>query len=107
MMQLYFRVYPLFTVAPECFRPAPRVDSAVVRLTPVKDVPIIPEEHDDFSALIKQAFSQRRKTLKNTLRGFYNTDQLHAAGIDPGRRPQELSIDEYVSLFRQAHNQRV
>ena len=105
MMQLYFRIYPLFTVAPECFRPAPRVDSAVVRLTPVEDVPITPEEHDDFAALIKQAFSQRRKTLKNTLRGFYDTDQLHAAGIDPGRRPQELSIDEYVSLFRQARNQ--
>ena len=100
MMQLYFRITPLLAVAPHCFRPAPKVDSAVVRLKPVEDLPLGPGEHDAFAALVKQAFSQRRKTLKNTLKGVCDSASLHAAGIDPGKRPQELSKHDYVNLFR-------
>jgi len=101
MMQLHFKVKPLFTVAPQCFRPVPKVESAVLSLTPVGELPITPEQQADFSALIKQAFSQRRKTLKNTLRGLFDASQLKAAGIDPGKRAQELSISEFIKLFRQ------
>ncbi len=104
MMQLYFKISPLFLVAPQCFRPVPRVESAVVRLTPVTDLPISPDEHESFAGLIKQAFSQRRKTLKNTLKGLYDPDEIKAAGVDPGKRPQEMSISDYISLFRQSAN---
>ena len=100
MMQLYFKITPLISVAPHCFRPAPKVESAVVRLIPAKDLPLDPDEHDAFAALVKQAFSQRRKTLKNTLKGVCDSASLHAAGIDPGRRPQELSKHDYVNLFK-------
>ena len=100
MMQLFFNIKPLFTVGPRCFRPAPRVDSAVLRLTPRPEVQISPQELDGFSALVKQAFSQRRKTLRNTLRGLREPGQMLAAGIDPGMRAQELSIDDYVRLYR-------
>lgn len=101
MMQLYFKISPLFQVAPQSFRPVPKVESAVVRLTPVADLLIGPDEHDLFASLVRQAFSQRRKTLKNTLKGIYDTDQMEAAGVDPGKRPQEISISDYISLFRQ------
>jgi len=103
MMQLYFRISPLFTVAPQCFRPVPRVESAIVRLVPKSSIAIGDDEHDAFAALVRQAFSQRRKTLKNTLKGFCDSDQIDAAGIDPGKRPQELTVDDYIKLFRQIH----
>jgi 16S rRNA (adenine1518-N6/adenine1519-N6)-dimethyltransferase len=61
------------------------------------------DEHDAFATLVRQAFSQRRKTLKNTLRDLCNTEQIDTAGIDPGKRPQELSVDDYIRLFRQIH----
>jgi len=103
MMQLYFRISPLFTVAPQCFRPVPRVQSAIVRMVPRTSLAITNDEHDAFAALVRQAFSQRRKTLKNTLRGLCDSGQIDAAGIDPGKRPQELGVEDYISLFRQLH----
>lgn len=103
MMQLYFRITPLFMVAPQCFRPAPRVQSAIVRLTPRSKIAISANEHDAFAELVRQAFSHRRKTLKNTLKGFCDTAQMDAAGIDPGKRPQELGLNDYIKLFRQLH----
>jgi len=103
MMQLYFRIIPLFTVAPQCFRPVPRVESAIVRLVPKTSPAIGADEHDDFAALVRQAFSQRRKTLKNTLKGFCDADLIESAGINPGKRPQELGVDDYIKLFRQIH----
>ena len=103
MMQLYFRISPLFTVAPQCFRPVPGVESAIIRMVPRTSPAIGQDEHDAFAELVRQAFSQRRKTLKNTLRGLCDTEQIDAAGIDAGKRPQELSVDDYIRLFRQIH----
>ena len=103
MMQLHFRISPLFTVAPQCFRPIPKVESAIIRLAPKSELAIDPDEHDAFEALVRQAFSQRRKTLKNTLKGLCDINQMNAAGIDPGKRPQELGIEDYISLFRQLY----
>jgi 16S rRNA (adenine1518-N6/adenine1519-N6)-dimethyltransferase len=101
MMQLYFNISPLFTVSPQCFRPVPRVESAIIRLQPGTDCPVSAAEHADFESLIKQAFSQRRKTLRNTLKNTCSVAQLEAAGIDPGKRPQELGVNDYITLFRQ------
>lgn len=101
MMQLHFNISPLFSVAPQCFKPAPKVESAVIRLSPCTSLPIDRSQHDAFSALVKQAFSQRRKTLKNTLKNLCDTSQIRAAGIDPGKRPQQLGIDDFIKLFRQ------
>ena len=99
MMQLHFTISPLFTVAADCFRPVPKVESAVVRLTPHPGLPIPPEQYDAFSALVRQAFAHRRKTLKNTLKGLCSPSQMGAVGIDPGKRPQELDIQDYLNLF--------
>lgn len=101
MMQLHFNICPLFTVPPQCFRPAPKVESATIRLQPKTECPVSDNEHADFESLVKQAFSQRRKTLRNTLKNTCTAAQLEAAGIDPGKRPQELGVNDYLALFRQ------
>lgn len=103
MMQLHFRIQPLFNVSPQCFRPVPRVESAIVRLTPKTNVLISADEHNDFSALVRQAFSHRRKTLKNNLKHLCDTVTIDAVGIDHTKRPQELALDDYIRLFRQLH----
>ena len=103
MIQLYFKISPLFTVAPQCFRPVPKVESAIVRLAPKTTLAISHDEHDAFATLVRQAFSQRRKTLKNTLKGICSAEQIDSAGIDPGKRPQELAVEDYIRLFQQLH----
>ncbi len=103
MMQLHFKISPLFTVAPQCFTPRPKVDSAIVRLVPTAELPINSDELETFEALIRQAFSQRRKTLRNTLKGLCDTKQMETAGIDPGKRPQELGVTDYIKLLHQLH----
>lgn len=103
MMQMHFKISPLFIVAPQCFRPVPKVDSAIVRLAPKAKLSINRDQYDAFEALVRQAFSQRRKTLKNTLKSLCDTSQMNAAGIDPGKRPQELDYNDYLNLFRQLH----
>jgi len=101
MMQLHCIISPLFTVAPQCFSPKPKVDSAIVRLVPRAELPISSDKLDTFEALVRQAFSQRRKTLRNTLKGLCDTTQIDAAGIDPGKRPQELGVSDYIKLLHQ------
>jgi 16S rRNA (adenine1518-N6/adenine1519-N6)-dimethyltransferase len=101
MMQLHFNISPLFTVSPQCFRPVPGVESAIIRLQPKTECPVSAAEYAGFEALIRQAFSQRRKTLRNSLKNTCTLVQMEAAGIDPGKRPQELGVNDYINLFRQ------
>ena len=85
----------LFAVAPESFHPPPRVDSTFVRLTRRKLSPELPQSWNE---VLRRAFSSRRKTMANALRGMpVNWD---ACGIDPARRPQTLSPDEFIRLAR-------
>jgi len=94
-------VTALFDVGPGAFKPPPKVWSAVVRL-----VPRAPDfQIDDtalFDRLVTQAFSQRRKTLSNALRGLLDADGIRAAGIDPMLRPERLSAAEFAALARRA-----
>ena len=98
MIQTYFKVTPLFLVPSMAFDPPPKVESAILRLIPdetfsnrVKD----PKAYED---LIRQSFSQRRKTLRNNLKKFCDTDQIIAAGIDPSQRAEELSVEDFLRL---------
>ena len=85
-----------FTVAPEAFRPPPRVESAVVRLLP--DARHRIESPDTFDRLVRQAFSQRRKTIANALKGLAGKEQIAAAGIDPSVRAEQIGVAEYLRL---------
>lgn len=98
MTQYFCQVEHLFDVDPECFRPVPKVDSAIVRLTPYTDLPFIADSHEDLAVVVRTAFSQRRKTLRNALKVLFTDQQLEAAGLNPNLRPENVSLAQYVQL---------
>jgi 16S rRNA (adenine1518-N6/adenine1519-N6)-dimethyltransferase len=98
MLQCRFAIERLFVVPPGAFRPAPKVDSAVARLTPLRDRAPRIDDFDLFSRIVTAAFSQRRKTLRNALSSIASTTQLEAAAIDPGVRGETLGVDAFVRL---------
>lgn len=98
MLQYRFVVERLLDVPPEAFDPAPKVHSALVRLIPrpPEALSVVNEAH--FAALVAAAFRQRRKMLRNSLRGMLDEDQLAALGVSPTCRAEELSVADYVRL---------
>ncbi|WP_104202667.1 16S rRNA (adenine(1518)-N(6)/adenine(1519)-N(6))-dimethyltransferase RsmA [Billgrantia saliphila] len=98
MAQYRCRVDALFTVPPEAFVPRPKVDSAIVRLTPHTALPWPADDEALLFQVVRQAFAQRRKTLRNNLKGVVDAGALEALGIDPGRRPQTLGVEEFVRI---------
>lgn len=98
MMQYRCEVTPLFQVAPGSFNPAPKVDSAVVKLQPYTVPPYPCSDEKLLSNLVRQAFGQRRKTLRNNLKGQLSNEQITAAGIDPGSRAETLTVAQFVHL---------
>jgi 16S rRNA (adenine1518-N6/adenine1519-N6)-dimethyltransferase len=97
MLQARCRVEPLFEVPPQAFRPVPAVDSAVVRLWPRADAPE-PARWARLAKVTRVAFSARRKQLGNRLKQLFNASVLEDLGIDRTRRPETLSVAEYLAL---------
>jgi 16S rRNA (adenine1518-N6/adenine1519-N6)-dimethyltransferase len=98
MLQVRFRVERLFVVPPGAFRPAPKVESAVARLTPLaSDRPHIADE-SLFARVVASAFGQRRKTLRNALKLLATEAELSDAGVDPGLRGEALAVADFVRL---------
>ncbi len=97
-LQVHFRIERLFTVPAGAFRPAPKVESAVARLTPLGAAR--PEIDDEalFARIVAAAFGQRRKTLRNALRTLASEAELEGAGIAPGARGETLSVADFVRL---------
>ncbi|MFA6699744.1 MAG: 16S rRNA (adenine(1518)-N(6)/adenine(1519)-N(6))-dimethyltransferase RsmA [Thiomicrospira sp.] len=98
MIQYACQTEYLFTVGPENFTPPPKVDSAIVRLQPYRQKPVYADNESDFADLVKQAFSQKRKTLRNTLKNWLSGEQITACEIDPGLRAEALSVADFVRL---------
>lgn len=98
-VQAVCSVEKLFTVAPGAFRPPPKVRSAVVRLTPLAQPLILPQEIAPFRAFVTACFSKRRKQLKNAVPGTTATE-LERLGFDPSVRPERLAPEAFVRLFR-------
>ncbi len=98
MCQNRCEVSPLFEIRPGAFDPKPKVDSSFVRLvpraTPLSGIELQPQ----LDQVVRKAFSLRRKTLRNSLRGRLEATQIEAAGVDPGQRAEQLSIDQFVTL---------
>jgi len=105
MCQYHCAITPLFTVPPEAFHPAPSVQSAVVRLVPHPVPPVQIDDLEGFERLVAQAFSMRRKTLRNSLRGLLDAEAIEAAGVDPGLRPETLTLEQFAALAGQAVGQ--
>lgn len=89
-----------FIIPKEAFKPVPKVDSAVIHMKMRKEPPVLVKDQAVFLTVVKTAFSQRRKTLSNSLKSFGPgiKDILTEAGIDPQRRPETLSIKEFGKL---------
>lgn len=90
------RSQPCLSVAPVAFEPRPSVESMVVRLVPETRIPV--RRPGTFERLVRQAFSKRRKTIANALRGTADKDRLAEAGIDPSLRAEQIGVEAYLRL---------
>ncbi|WP_111498137.1 16S rRNA (adenine(1518)-N(6)/adenine(1519)-N(6))-dimethyltransferase RsmA [Marinobacter bohaiensis] len=98
MAQYFCQVQPLFDVGPGAFKPAPKVDSAIVRLVPHRELPFPTQDLKLLQSVVRTAFNARRKTLRKALGGLVSADQLQSLGIDDGLRPENLALQDYVRI---------
>ena len=98
MAQYFCRIESIIDVPPGAFSPQPKVQSAVVRLTPYATLPHPAKSVENLQQVVRAAFTQRRKTLRNALQTLLSADDITACDIDPGARPETLSLPQYVAL---------
>ncbi|HMM55609.1 MAG TPA: 16S rRNA (adenine(1518)-N(6)/adenine(1519)-N(6))-dimethyltransferase RsmA [Candidatus Desulfobacillus sp.] len=98
MLQYRFGMERLFLVPPGAFDPAPQVESAVVRMLPRPAADLAARDEALLAAIVRDAFSQRRKMLRNTLRAHLGEADFEALAIDPRRRAEELAVGDYVRI---------
>jgi 16S rRNA (adenine1518-N6/adenine1519-N6)-dimethyltransferase len=98
MAQFQCEVEQLFEVPPESFFPPPKVQSAVIRLTPRQTPRWAQVDRESLAKVVSQAFSQRRKTLRNNFKNSLTDAQFETVGIDPQARAETLTIDQFVAL---------
>jgi len=98
-VQAQCRVEELLTVLPGSFRPPPKVKSALVRLTPLAEPLVAPEEVAPLRTFVTACFSKRRKQLHNAVPGV-TPEALRALGFDPKARPETLAPRDFVRLLR-------
>ena len=102
MLAVACRVTPLFDIGPGAFRPPPKVWSSVVRLEPWPEPPFPLPDPARFAAVVRHAFGQRRKTLRNALSALMDETAIRAAGCDPGARAETLPPEAFARLAAQA-----
>ncbi|HEU0234285.1 MAG TPA: 16S rRNA (adenine(1518)-N(6)/adenine(1519)-N(6))-dimethyltransferase RsmA [Gallionella sp.] len=98
MLQYRFHMEKLLDVPPQSFRPAPKVDSAIVRMIPLPAGEIMVRNEKLFAAVVSAAFGQRRKTLRNTLRSYLNEADFEKLGIDAQLRAENLAVAEFAKV---------
>lgn len=105
MLQYFFEMEKLLDVPPEAFDPAPKVNSAVVRMIPNAGRIGLAQNFECFAKIVKQAFHQRRKTIRNNLKDWADDDVLQAVGIDLQARAEHIPPESYVALANYLTNQ--
>ncbi len=98
MLQYRFYMEKLLDVPPESFRPAPKVNSAIVRMIPLPADRIEVKNEALFARIVGAAFGHRRKTLRNTLREFLGENEFAELGINPQLRAENLSVSEFAKV---------
>jgi len=98
MLQYRCQLTDLFHIPPTAFSPPPQVESAVVRLEPFRTLPLAAVDEALFNRIVTQAFSYRRKTLRNALKGLASPALLSTAGIDPSLRPEMVTVMDFIHL---------
>jgi len=103
MLQYRFHMEKLLDVPPESFRPAPKVDSAIVRMIPLPASEILVRNERLFAEIVKAAFGQRRKTLRNTLRSYLDEEDFARLGIDAQLRAENLAVAGFARVADYLH----
>ncbi len=98
MVQYRCAVTPLFNIGAGAFQPPPRVESAFVRLVPYTSPPVTVRDEGLLATVVQQAFAQRRKTLRNALKGLFEEHEIRDLGIDPSARAEVLGIGDFAAL---------
>ena len=98
MIQYHCKVERLFSVSPEAFTPKPQVRSRILRLEPHRELPFKAHSWKLFDQVVRAAFSQRRKTLRNALKSVPGIELLPDLGIDFSARPETLSVEDFVHI---------
>jgi 16S rRNA (adenine1518-N6/adenine1519-N6)-dimethyltransferase len=98
MLQYRLQMDYLFTVPPEAFDPAPKVESAFVRAVPYTQLPLLAKDEAVLAKVVTAAFGQRRKTLRNTLKGLLDDQGFAELDIHPQARAENLSVAEFVAI---------
>ncbi len=98
MLQYYFAMEHLVHVPKESFDPEPKVESSFVRLIPYDNYPFVANNIDQFGKIVKEAFSQRRKTIRNTLKNFMDVNDFENIDINPQLRAENLSVSDFVKI---------
>jgi len=102
MLQYRCEVAHLFNIGPGAFSPPPKVESAFVRLVPYERPPVQVTDEAVFEQIVRRAFAQRRKTLRNALREMLEAEEISALGIDTTARAETLSISDFAALANRA-----
>ena len=98
MTQYQCQVIPVMEIGPEAFNPAPKVDSAIVRLIPHKEIKNPVKDLKFLNHVCLTAFNQRRKTIRNSFKKIATAEQLESIGINPSLRPENLNIDQFIDI---------
>ncbi|CAH0532565.1 Ribosomal RNA small subunit methyltransferase A [Vibrio stylophorae] len=98
MAQYYCKVTPVLEVPPTAFKPAPKVDSAVVRLTPHAELPHPATNLKWLDRVCREGFGQRRKTVRNCFKKLMDDTVLESLDINPTLRPENLSLAQFVAM---------
>lgn len=98
MVQYHCEPQLLFDVPPQAFFPPPQVMSSIIRLVPYKKLPHVATDYAVFEKIVKQAFGQRRKTLRNSLKGMVDNPLWEKVSIHSDKRPENLSVKDFVEL---------
>ena len=101
MIQYYCQPTFLFEVPAGAFNPPPKVTSAVFRLVPYLEKPVVAKDEGALARLVAHVFTQRRKTLRNSLKGMVTEEAFEITGIDPMARPETLTLTQFVALSDQ------
>jgi len=98
ILQYYFAMEHLVHVPKESFDPEPKVESSFVSLIPHDNYPFVANNIHQFGKIVKEAFSQRRKTIRNTLKNFMNANDFENIDINPQLRAENLSVSDFVKI---------
>jgi len=98
MTQYFCKVVPVLEVPPTAFVPPPKVDSAVVRLVPYEVLPHPTTNMKWLERVCRDGFNQRRKTVRNCYKGLIEVETLEELGVNPGMRPENLTLEQFVAM---------